>query len=144
MAGIAVVVYDGDCAFCTSSARRLRGWSRGRLDVVAWQEADLRSLGLTAEKCAAAVQFLSPQGYDSGGRAIASALRRCREPYRSAGRLLDWAPLRPGVEWAYQQVAANRHRLPGATAACRLDDDERPVGGAIGDRPREAVPPAHG
>ena len=68
------VVFDGDCAFCTASADRLRRWSRGALDIVPWQRADLAALGLTESQCRDAVQYVGPDGARSGGAAIAVAM----------------------------------------------------------------------
>ena len=140
----AVLVFDGDCGFCTWSAARIRRWAAGTLDVVPWQLADLTALGLTEEQCASAVQFVDADGVASGGAAVARALLRCREPWRTAGRVLALPWLAPVVERGYVVVAANRHRLPGATPACALHDDERRLGGISGERLGEAIAPPHG
>lgn len=142
MAGVAVLVYDGDCGFCTASADRLLRWSRGSLAVVPWQGADLDALGLTPAECSSAVQLVSSTGRASGGAAVAAALRNCRQPYRTAGTLLAWRPLHPLVERAYSLVAANRHRLPGSTCAVS-DGDERGSGGPLRQRAGQSVPPPH-
>jgi predicted DCC family thiol-disulfide oxidoreductase YuxK len=139
-----VLVFDGDCGFCTWSASQIARWSAGALDVVPWQRADLSGLGLTEAQCAVAVQFVDGDGVVSGGAAVARALQSCREPWRTAGRLLGLSVLAPVVERGYAVVAANRHRLPGGTPACALHDDERGLGGVDGERSREPVPPAHG
>ena len=123
MAGVAVLVYDGDCGFCTTSAYRLLRWSAGSLDVVPWQGADLDGLGLTPGECSSAVQLVGPSGRASGGSAVAVALRTCPQPFRAAGALLGWRPIRPLVERAYALVAANRHRFPGST--CAVSDSTR-------------------
>lgn len=138
----AVLVFDGDCGFCTWSAARIERWACGGLDVVPWQRADLPGLGLTEDQCATAVQFVDGDGVASGGAAIARALQRCRQPWRSVGCVLAQPWLGPIVERGYVVVAANRHRLPGATPACALHDDERRLGGAGGDRPRASVAPS--
>lgn len=140
----AVLVFDGDCGFCTWSAARIERWSSGALDVVPWQQADLTSLRLTEAQCATAVQFVDAQGVTSGGAAVARALQRCRQPWRTWGRVLAQPWLAPVVERCYVVVAANRHRLPGATAACALHGDEGHLGGIDRERSRESVPPARG
>ncbi|HET7053985.1 MAG TPA: DCC1-like thiol-disulfide oxidoreductase family protein [Solirubrobacterales bacterium] len=116
-----VLVFDGDCAFCTSCVRWLERWVRPDADVVAWQLADLDALGVGEEQAAAAVQWVGPDGAVlSGHEAIAAMLGSAGAPWRLAGRVL----VLPGVAWlaarAYRAVAANRHRLPGGTPACRL------------------------
>jgi predicted DCC family thiol-disulfide oxidoreductase YuxK len=116
------VVFDGDCAFCTSSAQRLVRWSRGGVRIVPWQRADLPSLDLTEAQCRAAVQFVGPGGVRSGGAAIAAALGECALPWRAAAPLLRIN--RRFTEWCYERVASNRHRLPGGTPACAMDADQ--------------------
>lgn len=123
-APVPVLVYDGDCAFCSTSARvistRLR---RAPEDfaVLPWQRLDLDALGLTPAECDAAVRWVGADGIRYAGHvAIAHALRASRWWVRPAGVVL----LAPGISRvaarAYAWVAANRHRLPGGTPACSL------------------------
>jgi predicted DCC family thiol-disulfide oxidoreductase YuxK len=139
-----VLVFDGDCGFCTWSAARIQRWAAGALDVVPWQLADLAALGLTQAQCSASVQFVDADGVASGGAAVARALLRCREPWRTVGRALAMPLMRPFVERGYVVVAANRHRLPGATPACALHGDEGRLAGPDGDGPGVAVAPSRG
>lgn len=115
-----VLVFDGDCGFCTWSAGLVDGWAQGRIDVIAWQRADLAGLGLTADECSVAVQFVDRSGRWAGAAAIAHALVLCRVPGPSLGRLLLRPTVAPAAERAYALIAANRHRLPGATPACAV------------------------
>ena len=119
-----VLVYDGDCAFCSSSARvvatRLRR-SPADFAVEPWQHLDLDALGLTPAECDEAVRWVSADGIrDAGHVAVARALRASRWWVRPVGAVL----LVPGISAlaarAYAWVAANRHRLPGGTPACSL------------------------
>ncbi|MEU3607951.1 DUF393 domain-containing protein [Streptomyces sp. NPDC035033] len=114
-----VLVYDGDCGFCTTSAEFAERRVRPRCDIVPWQFTDLDALGVTRERAEYEVLWVTPAGaVDGGARAVAKALL-------SAGGV--WAPLGatlllPGVRWAaryaYRLVAVHRHRLPGGTPAC--------------------------
>jgi predicted DCC family thiol-disulfide oxidoreductase YuxK len=113
-----VLVYDGDCAFCTSCARFLEriGPDAG---IVPWQFADLAELGITEEQAIDAVQWAEVDGtIRSGHEAIAAVLGSAGRIWRVAGRLL----VLPGISWiaarAYRLVADNRYRLPGSTPAC--------------------------
>ena len=117
-----VLVYDGDCAFCSTSARfaaqRLR---RSPTDyaVEPWQRLDLGSLGLTAAECDAAVRWVSADDIpDAGHVAIARALHASRWWARPAGVVLLAPGISCGAARVYTWVAANRHRLPGGTPAC--------------------------
>jgi predicted DCC family thiol-disulfide oxidoreductase YuxK len=116
-----VLLFDGDCAFCSSSARLLERWVRPDAVIVAWQHADLDDLGVSARQANDAVQWVGPDGaVRSGHEAIAATLLASGQVmWRLAGRLL----VLPGISLlaaaAYELVAANRHRLPGGTPACQ-------------------------
>ena len=117
-----VLVFDGDCSFCTSSARFLHRWVvRGRpVTIAPWQRLDLHHLGLTEDQCGAAVQWVAQDGrVVSGHLAIAAALRAGHPVWRPVGALLT----APGFSWLaarlYSWVSAHRHALPGGTPACR-------------------------
>lgn len=117
-----VLVFDGDCGFCTSSARFLVRWvvRRGSPRVVPWQLSDLDELGLTEDQCREAVQLVRPGGLVvSGHVAIAATLRAGHPVWRPLGTLLT----APGLSWlaarVYTWVSAHRYALPGGTPACR-------------------------
>lgn len=116
-----VLLFDGDCAFCTTCARLVEKRLRPDADVLAWQFADLAALGVTADQATDAVQWVAVDGtVSSGHEAIAAMLGTCGTIFRLGGRFL----LLPGISWtaarAYSLVAANRHRLPGSTPACKM------------------------
>ena len=124
-----VLVFDGDCGFCTTSARFLARWVvRARsVSVAPWQQMDLAGLGLTREQCQAAVQWVGRDAeVASGHAAIAASLRAGHLVWRPLGALL----VAPGFSWLagrlYSWVAAHRDVLPGGTPACRNDDLGRP------------------
>jgi predicted DCC family thiol-disulfide oxidoreductase YuxK len=116
--GRPVLLYDGDCAFCSSSARLLERIGPDA-EVVAWQLAGLDGLGVSEAQAAEAVQWVGGDGtVRSGHEAIAAVLNSAGQPWRFASGAL----LLPGVSWlaakAYRLIADNRHRLPGGTPAC--------------------------
>ncbi len=113
-----VLVYDGDCAFCTSCARALERIGPDA-EIVAWQLTDLAELGITAEQAAAAVRWVQVDGaVRSGHEAIAAALGAAGRIWKVIGRVI----LLPGISSVaartYRLVADNRQRLPGGTPAC--------------------------
>lgn len=120
----AVLVYDGDCALCSSSARLLEKiGSEARL--VAWQQTDLGALGLTEEEATAAVRWVEADGaVRSGHEAIAAALVSAGGVWALVGRMLLLPAISPLAAAAYRLVAANRHRLPGGTPACASGPQE--------------------
>jgi predicted DCC family thiol-disulfide oxidoreductase YuxK len=115
-----VLVFDGDCGFCTTCAQFTEKRIRPDAEVVAWQFADLPSLGVTEEQATDAVQWVETEGKVlSGHEAIAAMLISSGPIWGILGRTL----LLPGISWAaahvYRLVGDNRHRLPGGTPACQ-------------------------
>jgi predicted DCC family thiol-disulfide oxidoreductase YuxK len=113
-----VLVFDGDCAFCTSCARLLERIGP-EAEIVAWQLADLDELGITAARAAEAVRWVGVDGtVRAGHEALAAVLATAGWPWRIAGRVM----LLPGISLlaaaGYRLIARNRHRLPGGTPAC--------------------------
>lgn len=121
------LLYDGDCAFCSSCARFVERRIPTGATVQPWQWTDLGALGVTtAEVDAAVVWVSSPAHRTSGPQAIADLLRSStRRWWRAAGALLSPPPVRWVAGFAYRWVARNRHRMPGGTAACSLPAGER-------------------
>lgn len=125
-----VLIYDGDCGVCTKLSRFVTtGVRRTSTDfaVSAYQDADLEGLGLTAEQCDEALQWVSSTGrVSSAQNAVARVLLAGRLPYRPIGAVI----LIPGINAVagavYRWVALNRHRLPGGTPACSLPAAQRP------------------
>jgi predicted DCC family thiol-disulfide oxidoreductase YuxK len=119
-----VLVYDGDCAFCTKCAGLLERIGAAA-EIVAWQLTDLTALGITEEQAADAVQWVDVDGtIRSGHEAIAAVLSTAGGIWKVIGRTL----LLPGISWVaakvYRLVANNRYRLPGGTPACAVADQK--------------------
>jgi predicted DCC family thiol-disulfide oxidoreductase YuxK len=129
-------VYDGDCAFCSSCARFIDRHIHTSALVEAWQRLDLAALGLTADRCADAVQWIGADGeVVAGPAAIARLLKQASGPsgrlvWRPAGATLATRPALALLWPAYRWVARNRHRLPGGTAACALPPRPGPSTGS--------------
>lgn len=116
-----VLIYDGDCAFCTTCAQLVERRIRPGADVVPWQFADLDRLGVSAEQATAAVQWVGSDGaVRSGHEAIAAMLLTSGRAYRLLGRFLLLPGLSALAALVYRLVANNRDRLPGGTPACKL------------------------
>ncbi len=113
-----MLVFDGDCAFCTSCARLLERMGP-EAEIVAWQLTDLDALGITAEQAAEAVRWIDLDGtVRAGHEAIAAALSTAGMPWRIAGRTLQLPLVSPLAAVGYRLISRNRHRLPGGTPAC--------------------------
>ncbi len=118
-----LLVYDGDCGFCTASAAWIsRRWSDGTpaaaVPSQALDEGDLVRLGLSGDDVARSAWWVEGDRRLGGHRAVAAALAAADGWWSVAGRLLAVPPLSwPGAV-AYRIVARYRHRLPGATPSC--------------------------
>ncbi|MBV6698306.1 DUF393 domain-containing protein [Kitasatospora aureofaciens] len=129
-----VLVFDGDCAFCSSCV----GWAErylrqtlasGGWEAVPFQFADLAALDARAggvgevswERAEREVLWVTPAGRVYGGaQAVARLLMRSGGAWAFAGGLLALAPVRPVAGVVYRWVAKNRHRMPGGTPACAM------------------------
>ncbi|TDB98428.1 DUF393 domain-containing protein [Actinomadura sp. 7K534] len=124
-----VLVYDGDCGFCTSSVRFIERYVPARAEIVAFQYADLGELGTTAERAEHEVLWIDRAGRVSGGaEAVGRLLTAAGGPWRALGVVMRVAPASWAAHAAYRLIARNRHRLPGGTAACALPPAGRPGG----------------
>ena len=119
-----MLVYDGDCGFCTRSARWIERRLPADVPVVAWQSLpDLSAHGLTPEGVASAAWWIEPDGSPLAGHlAVGASLRAAGGAWGLVGRAILRPPLRWLARPAYRIIASNRYRLPGATDACRIDE----------------------
>ena len=116
-----LLIFDGDCGFCTTSARFVSRWvdRRDRYDVRPWQELDLAALGVTEADCIEAAQFVCRDGsVVAGHRAIAAGLTHGAPAWRPLGHLLTLPGVSQLAARVYTWVADHRYALPGGTAAC--------------------------
>ena len=115
----AVLVFDGDCGFCTSCVNFVTRWICPDVEIVPWQETDLAAIGLTAVECAQALQFVECDGSTfSGSRAVTAMLRTAPRPWPWIAAVGDAPVIRRIADVGYRVIANNRSRLPGATPAC--------------------------
>lgn len=118
--GRPVLVFDGDCGFCTTAARAGQRWL-GLEHVEPWQFLDLDELGLTRAQCEQAVQWVDAAGRTlAGEQAVIAALRHAGGAWGVLGRITNLPGVRRLAGIVYRLTATYRHRLPGGTPACKL------------------------
>lgn len=120
-AATGLLIFDGDCGFCTTAARSFAHRVNGSVRIVASQQIDPTDYGLTDQDVASAVYWVAHGHAYAGADAVAHALAAGDRPWSWVGRALRVPPLRWLARALYPVIARHRHRLPGATAACRLD-----------------------
>jgi predicted DCC family thiol-disulfide oxidoreductase YuxK len=116
-----LLVYDGDCAFCTASVQRLERWLHRFPEAQPWQRLDLDQVGLSSADVTRYAWVLVGERRFRGHAAFAALLRMQRSRLlRVGGQLLVTAPFSWAAALGYTVIARYRHRLPGGTAACAL------------------------
>jgi len=123
-----VLIYDGDCQFCQLSLefgiKNLRIFPQ----YVAFQKINPKEFGLTEEQVRSQI-WLAPKspavGASLGGHLAAGAILGLQPSLWL--RALGWLASTPPTSWVadfiYRLIAANRHRLPGGSRACKLEDN---------------------
>ncbi|RNL83630.1 thiol-disulfide oxidoreductase DCC family protein [Halostreptopolyspora alba] len=116
-----VLVYDGDCAFCTSSVEVAQRYLQPPVETLPYQHSQLT--GPILRRAEDEVLLLHPDGERVWGGADAAAVLLLASPHRWAwpvGWLLRLPGARAVAAAVYRLVARNRHRLPGGTPTCQL------------------------
>lgn len=117
----AVLYFDGDCAFCTKSARvgqRLRL----KCSFTPLQSVDAESLGI--DKVRAQYEVPLSDGHGNvlyGHESIAAALRTGSIFWRTLGYVITLGPVSHLSARIYRVVARHRHDLPGGTTRSAIN-----------------------
>ncbi len=117
-----MLIFDGDCGFCTSSARWIEAKVPDDVEVVPWQSVFLDEFGLTETQVTEAAWWVDDVGnLHRGHEAIGRALISAGGGWAVLGRTIIMPPWSWLAGPVYALVARFRHRLPGSTDACRID-----------------------
>ncbi len=104
-----VLVYDGDCGFCTYWARRWQQKAQGRIAIVPLQDREGRPPGLATAELEEAVHLVEPDGTIRRGAAAIFEVMGTLRPYRLARWAYRWIPpFRWFSNWLYRWVANHR------------------------------------
>jgi predicted DCC family thiol-disulfide oxidoreductase YuxK len=120
-----LLVFDGDCAFCTTWVNRLADILPTFPEATPWQWLDLDELGLSRDEVARYAWVVTSTHQYAGHLALSALLRMQRGfAWRVAGNLIATPPFSWLAAVGYHFVAKYRHRLPGGTPACQLKPAE--------------------
>lgn len=121
-----LLIFDGDCGFCTSAVDALQKQMRTKFETIPYQFADLEKYHLTTEECSQRIYLIVNTAEDtekqySGHKAISKIWRIQANILWKA---LGWFIIIPGINLlsylGYWLMAKYRHKLPGGTPACQL------------------------
>ena len=116
-----VLIFDGDCGFCTTTANWIKKNSRVALEIAPYQWTELGQYGLTTEEAAAKVQVVVGDKVFAGHYCMSKLL--LIQP-NILLKLVGAVMVLPGLDSisarVYEWIAANRQKLPGGTPACKL------------------------
>lgn len=117
-----ILIYDGDCGFCTAAAMWVSASWRSAARAVPFQalgSEDLAGFGLTPDDVRKTAWWVDSSGRRDGGhRAVGRALLECRGWRRVLGRAVLLPALSVISRSGYALVSRYRHMLPGGASAC--------------------------
>jgi predicted DCC family thiol-disulfide oxidoreductase YuxK len=126
-----VLIYDGDCKFCQLSLEFGIKHLRAFPQYVAFQKIDPKDFGLTASQVRSQIWLAQKTPSTAevlGGHLAAGAILKLQPALWL--RALGWLASTPPTSWVadflYKLIAANRHRLPGGSRECQIQDNYRP------------------
>jgi predicted DCC family thiol-disulfide oxidoreductase YuxK len=116
-----LLVFDGDCAFCTTWVNRGKSILPVFPASEPWQWLELDDFGLTRHDVTHYVWYLVGESRFRGHAAVAAVLRSQRSiGWRFLGNLIVTPPFSWAAALGYAFIARFRHRLPGGTPACAM------------------------
>jgi predicted DCC family thiol-disulfide oxidoreductase YuxK len=116
-----MLIFDGDCSFCTSSAHWIRHRLPATVPVEPWQRLDIDAYGLTVRDVTTAAYWVDEDGrLHRGHRSIGKALVAAGGGWKAVGALIQVPPISWLAALVYALIAKNRSRLPGGTPECKI------------------------
>lgn len=116
-----ILIYDGDCAFCSSSVRTLQKLLKTKPPMEPYQFLNLETYSLTPEACREEAKFVRANGSIAGGHlAFIETFKFAGKGWQVLSSVIGLPGFRSIAGWCYRWVAKNRYRLPGGTPTCAL------------------------
>jgi predicted DCC family thiol-disulfide oxidoreductase YuxK len=118
---VAILIFDGDCGFCTSTANFIVRRALGKIEAHPWQFVELAKFGLTTKAASAKVQLVSGGKNYAGHEAFVQIMQISGPPVlRQLSLIALVKPFSYAAGALYWLVARYRHKLPGGTPACKM------------------------
>jgi predicted DCC family thiol-disulfide oxidoreductase YuxK len=126
-----VLIYDGDCKFCQLSLEFGIRHMQTFPSYVAFQKVNPADFGLSEAQVRSEIWLVESTPERTvrlGGHLAAAKILEMQTNvlYRLSGFLMKTWPTSWLAKRGYRWVANNRHRLPGGTRACNIQDNYVP------------------
>lgn len=123
-----VLIYDGDCQFCQLSLEFGIKHVPSFPKYISYKRIIPANFGLTDVQVRSKIWLVDSQDKSQkplGGHLAAGAILSSQTNFLY--RVLGWLISTPPTSWVadliYRFVAANRHRMPGGSRQCKLEDN---------------------
>ncbi len=118
---MALVIYDGDCAFCSTAARFAQQRVAPSLSYSPYQFTELAKYGITIQQAQSSLKFVTDSGEVlSAHLAVSQIMRSGNKFWQLLGILVDLPMIRSLAALGYKLTAKYRHKLPGGTPTCKM------------------------
>ena len=116
-----ILIYDWDCAFCSTTVRMLQRFMPRHPAIEPFQFVKTEDYGLTKQQCSEEIKYVDSSMQVHGGEAaFKQFFLNAGGVWRVLGRFLAVPIIRGSSGVVYRWVARNRHKLPGGTPTCSL------------------------
>lgn len=116
-----ILIYDGDCAFCSSTIRLIKQLMPQHPPMEPFQFLRTEDYGLTRQKCGEEIKYVNANGQVYGGEAaFKNFFRDAGKAWKLIALIMSVPVVQQVSGLVYRWVARNRHKLPGGTPTCSL------------------------
>lgn len=122
MQGIGLVIYDGDCGFCTKTVIRLtKCLGKKAPNFSTFQSIDLSEFNLTLDQVQMEMKYVDRNGRIWGGaHAFRNVFKDANGVWLLVAGLMSMPLIKQAASLLYRKIAVNRQKMPGASEACVL------------------------
>jgi predicted DCC family thiol-disulfide oxidoreductase YuxK len=116
-----VLIYDGDCRFCTAGVQRIAGWDKkGRVSFLSLHDPEVyrRYPDLTHDYLMTTMVLVDRKGKRHAGAAAMRYLSRHLPRLWPLMPFLHIPFSLPVWQWLYRQVAKRRYKIAGKMSDC--------------------------